>query len=278
MVVLCVAGLGVLLFAAPRKPQSPAVRRLRRALGAARTASTGYPLFGKNPYLPVLKILRVDRGQLPLIWQSRALAQYAQFLDTPGWANYTTTVPPKKYLKVAKALLLRAVQLSPGYVTGWLGLHRVAAWRATPSANAEAERYLITAYRLDPHNPVVAGLRAWEIWQAHGAHNIRPGLPPPPGHMGFLSARWVHAFCYRALVFLKYQDRIPRHWAQQTQGWRRAFGAALKRYEPGAYAEAMAGTWKPGPCPDPWPPPATQPARKAATTRRAKSAAPGNAK
>ncbi len=282
-VLACLAAVIALVAAADAgtptreaaRPRRTAVIKLKQWLAYAAAAGTGYPLFGKNPYHRALRILRDDRASIPPIWRSRALARYGIFLATPGWANYTGAVP-KKYLDKARRLLHESLALSPRYVNGWIRLaylqdgYRNAGWSHLPS--------LQEAARLSPDNPLVEAARAWAIWQVHGAPHMKAGPVVPPGNMGFLSARWRRAFCYRALMYLKYHNAKMEFRVVHFYGSAPVFRDALKFYEPRQLAALKAGRWKPDPAADPWPPPATQPAKKTAATRRAKSAAPGGAK
>lgn len=252
-------GSGGPSVAAPRgltSKQQAAVGLLKQWLFYARQANTGYPLFGKNPYDRALQILRKDRGEIPPIWRSRALAQYAMFLATPGWANYKTTKAPKRYLEKAKRLLRESLALSPRYVNGWLRLMAVEyALHHWNRMNRQGSHCLVVAARLDPDNPLVQEARAWQIVLMPGAVHVIPGKPlDPPGNLGFVSAKWRRAFCYRALLYLKYHNAKMEWRVEHVSGVAGLFRAALKFYEPHQLAALEAGKWKPDPAADPWPP------------------------
>jgi hypothetical protein len=231
-----------------------AVTKLKQALAyAQQTTGDGYPLFGKNPYRKVLRVLRTYGTKIPPLWRSRALARYASFLLHFGNYSYKSNKVPEKYLDKAKALLHEAVKLSPKYAGGWIRLAylecylRGGSWRHLHS--------LRLAARLDPHNPLVQAARAWEIVLMPGAVHVIPGKPlDPPGNFGFVSAKWRRAFCYRALLYLKYHNERYEFRVAYVSLDAAVFRSALKFYEPKQLAALEAGKWKPDPAADPWPP------------------------
>jgi hypothetical protein len=257
--VILATGPGKPVFR-PRTAGVAAVTKLKRALkvAAQRALTPGFPSFGADPYLPVLKVLKDEKNRLPAIWQAKALARYAAYLNSPA-LSFTSTVTEEALHRRSMAILHRAVVIAPTYTNGWVMLAREAMSEENKAGRAAFSIYLLHAYNTDPKNPYVQALRAWEIMVNHGGHNIHSG--PINGNLGFLTQKWIRAFCFRAMVYLA--DRNPstdaRVMGQGNAVWVSVCRAAVKYYEPKQLTYLEAGKWKPGPCPDPWPPPMHKP-------------------
>ncbi len=256
LVVLCSLPLG-------ENTMGRDLSRLKRALRAAALPEIGFPQPGwPNPYARVLKILNHDGNDIPAIWRARALSRYAVYLGsiTPYGSGNSTWMSRKE-----AALLRLVVRICPKYANGWVRLALQGTW------NAKSGQFLLRAYRADPANPYVEYLRAFEIWQQHSKGH--PGLYT--GNLGFTSRKWIRAFCYRGLMYLKTRKLRPDAPGIPALGgqslWVAWIRPALGYYEPQQLAMLDAGRWKPGPCPDPWPPPERKSTTAPAGTRPAKA-------
>ncbi len=241
-------------------PKEKAVVDLKKALAKSDSLvfrSEGFPRFGPNPYAPVLRILHQYGDQLPAVWRARALGQYADFLCLP-WriSSYPSRSVAAAFRKKGQAILIRAVGVDPGYTNGWISLALISLSQKAKAPNPAFPRYLVRAYDTDPLNPYVQGLRAWEICIKYGGHGISAG--PFTGNVGFNSRKWIRSFVYRALMFLKYRhtQTLPKVFGNLGGTWTGFFRETIKFYAPKQLMKLDAGEWKPGPCPDPWPPPA----------------------
>ncbi len=256
---------------------------LRQA--AKKSRYWGYPLHGwPNPYAKVLILLRRDGSRLPRIWRARALARYATYIGGLGQhyvgkARALIPHPGAWYVAKKKLLLRRAVSVCPSYADGWIALalvlqdqHHYAGYIKN-SHHAFFDLYLKRALRAGPLNAYANSLRALEIINNYGGHWRHPPSHIFHGDFGFSSPQWARAFCYRALVYLKYRrPHTKRGFLASLDGLDVGFfRVALKYYEPKQLAELDADIWKPGPgpSPDPWPPPEKKAARAPPTTRPA---------
>ncbi len=291
---LCaVLAMGTALLLAGEVPSfGGALARLRYALKNSEQQAmlSGYPRPGwANPYAPLLAILHKDGPQLPRLWRARALSQYAAYLALLYPADGHPH-RPQRHRREAEALLQRALAVDPEYASGWAELAFLHHPEELAGKRATFDHYLAKALRADPLNPYANALRAMDIFTVRGGH-------PPfggsfDGNVGIRSKKWVKIFCYRALVSLRFfSEQSPLGFARfkgsmATVGgysWLQTdfFRTALKYYEPKELALLDAGVWKPGPCPDPWPPAATKNAAhasQAAATQATKPGAAGNEK
>ena len=266
LAVLTLAGV----FMVARGDGNSPLAQLKRALEHAEPIAplSGYPAPPwANPYARVLKVLRTERRQLPKRWQARAWAQYAVYIGELAPQNGRPH-GHRWYRRREKAILLHAVAICPAYASGWAQLASLYWLEAFHAAGKPSYRryraafhhYLAAALRASALNPYANALRALDIDEFSRASG------PYTGNLHFRPAKWSRAFCYRALVSLRYaKGRSPLGFARfkgssATVGglaWSDSyfFRPALKYYEPKQLAELDAGVWKPGPCPDPWPPP-----------------------
>jgi hypothetical protein len=246
------------------------VAKLRAALrqAASKASIWGYPAAGwPNPYARVLAILNREGPHLPPIWRAKALSRYAVYVGGLD-AKYVGATPvrdPAQYRAKEKILLHRAVRICPDYANGWVLL---ALLRRMSATNLHQEllmnRYLGRALRADPLNPYANSMRAVEIVEQYGGHASHPKAGAFHGDFGFSSPRWVRAFCYRALIYLKYHNpQVEQRILSQPNADVDFFRVALKYYEPKQLALLDAGKWEPGPCPDPWPPAMRKPSQAA---------------
>jgi hypothetical protein len=279
-VVSCLAAVALTLafwpsavagVAAPAGAGAKAMAQLQVALQRAvqaevTTAIPGEPVPAafawKNPYAPVQALLRKDASLLPRIWQARALGREAAYLHSVSYGCKPTTA--KRFRTKARRLLLRAVKIAPGYSNGWVMLAWQRIGTVAPDWDKTSDAYLLRAYRADPSNPCVEYLRAFAIWRQYGARWEPSGIFK--GDLGFKSQKWIRAFCYRALMFFKYQNLhissiyLPVSAPASVPWW---LSTGLKYYDPQEFAALDAGTWEPGPCPDPWPPAMRKPSQAA---------------
>ncbi len=237
--------------------------RLERALQSARKAAvlTGYPSPGwPNPYKKVLRILRVDRAGIPPARQAEALTLYAGFI---GNLNPFGGKPHSHawYRKKEQSILLRAVKICPGCPAPWVALALMHEAALASRRRHIFNEYLAGALRADPNDRYANYLRAQEIFSAHGGHRWRSGVIFH-GDAGFVSKKWIQVFCYRSSIALERPARENSTFAIRFEQFpydmffdKLFLKLALKHYAPRQYAELQAGTWKPGHCPDPFPPP-----------------------
>ncbi|MGC8553496.1 MAG: hypothetical protein ACP5O7_11610 [Phycisphaerae bacterium] len=279
-----VAAVAVVHRMAMKGPVAELQAALRQADSSAHLS--GYPRRGwPDPYRLVLTILHREGDRLPPIWWARSFAHYAAYmggLDQNYVGQAAKVIPhPSAWYRARKtALLRRAVSICPQYANGWAMLAASEQrWIDTPR-RAKMDIYMERALQADPLNPYANALRAIEIVTEYGGHG--PAFKHSHifrGDFGFSSPRWAKVFCYRALVYMKYRN--PRVESRMFFSYVNMYRTALKYYEPRELALLDAGVWKPGPCPDPWPPAATKnsaPASKAAATQAPKPVAAGNEK
>ncbi len=253
--------LGIVAFGASNgatKASGPAIR-MKRALSAAAKASigSGYPLPGwPNPYKNVLRILRADGGKLSAHCKARALTLYAGFI---GSRNPYGGTPHSYawYREEEESILLRAVKVDPDCHAPRVALAITHQHLFGTPQEYIYDKYLADALRVDPTSGCANYLRAVEIMSLYGGHGLKDGASFH-GNAGFASKKWVNAFCYRALFALRglgihrgisYPPPFNIFYSRSL------IRKGLRYYQPLQYAELQAGTWKPGPCPDPFPPP-----------------------
>ena len=245
-----------------RPPVPPvAVAELKKALREA------YSQDLPNPYGPVLAILRRDGTKLPILWRARALERYGVYLIGRGRFGYPRHGIARAYRVEGRATLLRALRLRHHYGNALAALAFSYMPNPTPESMKTFYRYLAMAGRADPENACIEYMRTVQIFEQHAVRTPFK-TTTPQGDLLFSSRRWARAYCYRALLCLKYWSlRTERHVWGGRWGARGFLRPALKYYEPKQLAELDAGVWKPGPCPDPWPPPEKTVAKAPPATR-----------
>ncbi|MGC9261667.1 MAG: hypothetical protein ACP5I8_16505 [Phycisphaerae bacterium] len=155
---------------------------------------------------------------------------------------------------------MRATRADPHYVPAWVEL---AFETALPNRGAwpqaEQKEYfhaMAMALRAGPHDPLAQ--------------------LPRINYLFGISEHWSpaqrKAFCYRALLYLKFRNHaeVARFFLYGLFGYKAWLNMELKKFCPKQLAELRAGTWRPDPSADPWPPPEKKIAKHAAPTQPAR--------
>lgn len=251
--------------------------QIRQALTKAdEEANTGAPgTFRPVAYKKIVSLLKTAKHEninIPPRLRARIFSH-------EGWYLYKYServgILPKKQLRALQKnsirLLNQAVVVDPTYSNGWARLGWFYMQKSSQGVNRQQTHdrknwahCTRKALQTDPHNPAAQLLR------------LNLLLPPT-------EAAWKHdtpkrqAFCYRALMYLKYRPKEkskhrPFYYGFSYTKWLRS---DLKKWAPKQLAALDAGTWKPNPQADPLPrlkASATQKSRQGPTT----GAAPRN--
>lgn len=225
--------------------------------GSAGNLNSAGHFIHASPFAPVMLVLRHEGRQLPKVWRARVLGRYASYCLN-FWDDSNRNVAYTRYEKKAVALLEKALHVDPYYSNNWVRL----AGLATPKRPIPHALTLCTAMALYvcPRNPIANLLRA-SLITGHGRFVIprkTPGGPAPRAFFSF-TPKFARAYCYRMLMYRQY--RMPRRgtydfwfFTLRWRGYWHVFEYSVERYEPSQVKLAVAGAWKPGPSPDPWPP------------------------
>ncbi len=215
-----------------------------------------------NCYAPVLRTigrLRAEHVAVPRRLQAKAMMHWARWLAYISRDWQLTAVRRARVRAKAIALLMRATRADPHYVPAWVEL---AFETAIPNhgawPQAEQKEYfhaMAMALLAGPHDPLAQLPRINYLF----------------GTSEHWSPAQRRAFCYRALLYLKFRNHaeVARFFLYGLFGYKTWLNMELKKFCPKQLAASRAGTWKPDPSADPWPPPEKKAAKAAAATRPA---------